>query len=145
MSGRDVRLVDGIGDAAAPYFNTVLSRYDLNTTTTSTLSDVLRTVQAAMTARPPFQNFSWPEVRERLVGVQDPPLPAGPVYNTIINIHCFAALDDAGEEGQLRFEAKQGYGPLAVSLSFAQGSCFILGCYYCHCCCCRRKGGWTYG
>ncbi|KAJ5406970.1 acetyl-CoA synthetase-like protein [Penicillium sp. CMV-2018d] len=112
VSGRDVPLVDSIGDAAGPYFNTVLSRYDLNTITTLTLGDVLRTVQAAMTVRLPFQNFSWPEVRERLVGVLDPPLPAGPVYNTIINIHRFAALDDAGVESRLRFEGKQGYDPL---------------------------------
>ncbi|KAL4860651.1 hypothetical protein BDV12DRAFT_204825 [Aspergillus spectabilis] len=113
VSGRDVPLVDDIGDAVGPYFNTVLSRYDLNPRATPTLGDVLRTVQGAMTARLPFQNFSWPEVRERLVGVVDPPLPAGPVYNTIINIHRFAVLNEAGVESRLIFDAKPGYDPLA--------------------------------
>jgi hypothetical protein len=115
VSGRDVPLVDDVGNAVGPYFNTVLSRYSINSRTMPTLGDVLRTVQAAMTARLPFQNFSWPELRERLVGILDPPLPTGPVYNTIINIHRFAALDDAGVKSQLNFEAKQGYDPLSVS------------------------------
>jgi hypothetical protein len=115
VSGRDVPLVDGISDAAGPYFNTVLSRYILNATTTPTVGDVLRTVQAVMTARLPFQNFSWPEVRERLSGFLDSSLLTAPLYNTIINIHRFAVLDD-GVESRLSFEARPGYDPLAVSL-----------------------------
>jgi hypothetical protein len=117
VSGRDVPLVEGIEDAVGPYFNTVLSRYNLSTAATPTLGHVLRAVHTAMTTRLPFQNFSWPEVRERLAGVLDPPLPAGPVYNTIINIHRFAELDHTGVENRLKFEAKQGYDPLAVSSS----------------------------
>jgi non-ribosomal peptide synthetase component F len=109
VSGRDVPLA-GIEDAVGPYFNLLVSQYKINPE--QTIRTVLQTVQATMTERLPFQNFSWPEMRH-VVGFA----AKTPVFNTLINIHRFAPLKSR-EKKQLNFTARNGYDPLAVSKFF---------------------------
>lgn len=107
VSGRDVAL-DGIEHAVGPYFNLLISRYKIDPS--QTLHSILQTVQDTMTERLPFQNFSWPEMQQYV------PSSKGPAFNTMINIHRFAPLDQE-EDRKLKFSARKGFDPLAVSAS----------------------------
>lgn len=108
VSGRDVPL-DVIEDAVGPNFNLLVSRYNLDGT--QPLRAVLQMVQGVMTERLPFQNFSWPQMQQQSESMSSATVP---VFNTMINIHRFEPLV-AGENSRLKFTAKPGYDPLAVS------------------------------